>query len=68
MPYGGTYAGLDEIFGNYFANVLSNFEGFHAIPETYLDAKDHTAVIGKYVRHIKEKERFWCSFFTRLRN
>ena len=35
MPFGGTYVGLDEIFGNYFPNmlcqILMNFMQFHKI-------------------------------------
>lgn len=48
MPNGGRYVGKKEIFESYFPNMLSNFQEFHAIPEVFLDSKDHVIVIGKY--------------------
>ena len=57
MPHGGRYVGLKAIFDDYFANMLSNFEEFHAIPDTYLESKNHVIVIGKYKGiSIKKKE------------
>ncbi|MEX0861522.1 nuclear transport factor 2 family protein [Nitrosopumilus sp.] len=48
MPHGGKYVGLKAIFEDYFSNMLSNFEEFHAIPEEYIESKNHVTVIGKY--------------------
>jgi hypothetical protein len=48
MPHGGKYVGLKAIFEDYFPNMLSNFKEFHAIPDEYLESKDHVTVIGRY--------------------
>ena len=62
MPHGGRYVGLKAIFDDYFANMLSNFEEFHAIPGTYLDAKDHIIVIGRYEGISIKKKKFDVPF------
>ena len=48
MPHGGKYVGIKATFEDYFPNMLSNFEEFHAIPEEYIESKDNVTVIGKY--------------------
>ncbi|WP_048118846.1 nuclear transport factor 2 family protein [Nitrosopumilus adriaticus] len=48
MPNGGKYVGVKAVFEDYFPKMLSNFKEFHAIPEQFLDFKDHIMVIGKY--------------------
>jgi hypothetical protein len=48
MPNGGTYFGKQEVFEKYFPDMLSNFKEFHAIPEHFIDMKDHVMVNGKY--------------------
>ena len=62
MPHGGRYVGLKAIFEDYFANMLSNFEEFHAIPETYLESKNHMTVIGRYEGISIKKKRFNIPF------
>lgn len=48
MINGGKYIGKKDVFENYFPKMLSNFKEFHAIPEEFLDLKDHVTVIGRY--------------------
>lgn len=48
MPHGGKYVGIKAIFEDYFPNMLSNFEEFHAIPEEFLESKENVVVIGRY--------------------
>ena len=62
MPNGGKYVGVKQIFENYFPKMLSNFKEFHAIPETYLDAKDHIIVIGRYEGISIKKKKFDVPF------
>ncbi len=62
MPHGGKYVGLKAIFEDYFANMLSNFEEFHAIPETYLESKNHMVVIGRYKGISIKKKKFDVPF------
>ncbi|KAF6246414.1 ketosteroid isomerase [Nitrosopumilus sp. b3] len=56
MPNGGKYVGVKAVFEDYFPKMLSNFKEFHAIPEQFLDFKDHIMVIGKY-RGISIKDK-----------
>jgi ketosteroid isomerase-like protein len=62
MPYGGKYVGLKAIFEDYFPNMLSNFEEFHAIPDQYLESKDHVTVIGRYQGISKIGKKFDVPF------
>jgi len=62
MPNGGKYVGLDEIFNDYFANMLSNFDEFHAVPDKYLESKDHVTVIGRYQGFSKKDKKFDVPF------
>lgn len=62
MPHGGKYVGSDAIFNDYFANMLSNFKEFHAIPEEYLDSKNHVIVIGRYTGISKQEKEFDVPF------
>ena len=36
MPNGGKYVGREQVFDNYFPNMLKNFKEFHIIPENFL--------------------------------
>jgi ketosteroid isomerase-like protein len=62
MPHGGKYIGLKAIFEDYFPNMLSNFDKFHAIPQEYLESKDHVVVIGKYRGVSKINKKFDAPF------
>lgn len=48
MPDGGVFHGIEAVFEGYFPKMLSNFKEFYAIPESFLDMKDHVMVTGKY--------------------
>lgn len=62
MPHGGKYVGLKAIFEDYFPNMLSNFKEFHAIPDEYLESKDHVTVIGRYQGISKIGKKFDVPF------
>ncbi|AJM93112.1 nuclear transport factor 2 family protein [Nitrosopumilus piranensis] len=62
MPNGGTFHGIKEIFEEYFPKMLSNFKEFHAIPEQFLDFKDHVMVIGRYQGISKSDKQFDVQF------
>lgn len=62
MPHGGKYIGLKAIFGDYFPKMLSNFNEFHAIPQEYLESKDHVVVIGRYQGVSKAEKKFDVPF------
>ncbi len=62
MPHGGKYVGLEAIFDDYFANMLSNFNEFHAIPQEYIESKDQITVIGRYQGVSKKGKTFDVPF------
>jgi len=62
MPNEGNYIGKEEVFKNYFPNMLKNFKEFHAIPEQILDLKEHIMVTGKYVGISIKGKKFEVSF------
>jgi hypothetical protein len=62
MPCGGKYVGLKATFEDYFSNMLSNFEEFHAIPEEFIESKDHVIVIGRYIGISKNGKKFDVPF------
>ena len=50
FPYadGNPYCGPEAILGGVFARLGSEWDGFGAIPEEYLDAGDTVVVLGRY--------------------
>lgn len=62
MPNGGLFVGKDAVFKEYFPKMLSNFEEFHAIPESISDLKDHILVSGKYQGISKKGKSFETPF------
>lgn len=50
FPYadGNPYRGTEAILGGVFARLGSEWEGFAALPEEFLDAGDTIVVLGRY--------------------
>ncbi len=48
FPYGGTYIGPDAVLGGVFMRLGTEWEGFAAVPEEFIDAGDTVVVLGKY--------------------
>lgn len=50
FPYadGNPYRGAEAILGGVFARLGSEWDGFEAVPEEYLDAGDTIVVLGRY--------------------
>lgn len=50
FPYadGNPYCGPDAILGGVFARLASEWDGFAAVPEEFLDAGDAVVVLGRY--------------------
>ncbi|KEQ57051.1 ketosteroid isomerase protein [Marine Group I thaumarchaeote SCGC AAA799-E16] len=62
MPNGGIYVGIKSVFEDYFPKMLSNFKEFHALPERFLDFKDHVMVVGKYHGISNTNKEFTITF------
>ncbi|HEY4426245.1 MAG TPA: nuclear transport factor 2 family protein [Pyrinomonadaceae bacterium] len=48
FPYGGTYHGPKAVLEGVFMRLGSEWEGFAAIPEEFIDAGDTVVALGKY--------------------
>lgn len=48
FPYGGTYRGANSILENVFMKLGSEWEGFSAVPDEFLDAGDNIVALGTY--------------------
>ena len=48
FPYGGTYHGPKGVLEGVFMRLGSEWEGFAAVPDEFIDAGDTVVVLGKY--------------------
>jgi uncharacterized protein len=48
FPYGGTYHGPDAVLDGVFMRIGSEWDGFAAIPDEFIDAGETIVVLGKY--------------------
>jgi len=48
FPDSGTYSGIAEVFGIFYANVLKRFALFYGVPEVFIDSGDVVTVLGFY--------------------
>lgn len=48
FPYGGTYRGSDSVLNGVFMKLGTEWEGFAAVPDEFLDAGETVVVLGKY--------------------
>jgi ketosteroid isomerase-like protein len=47
-PYGGTYHGPKAVLEGVFMRLGSEWEGYAAVPDEFIDAGDTIVVLGKY--------------------
>lgn len=66
VPNGGTHVGKKAVFENYFPNLFSLFQEFHAITEEFLDSKDKVIVVGKYTGVTKKSRKRFESPFVHI--
>src|SRR4030095_3939968 len=48
FPYGGTYKGPNAVLEGVFMRLGTEWEGFAAVPEEFIDAGDTVVALGKY--------------------
>lgn len=48
FPYGGTYIGPNAVLENVFMRLGTEWDGFAAVPDEFIDAGDTVVVLGKY--------------------
>lgn len=48
FPYGGTYVGPNGVLEGVFMRLGTEWEGFAAVPDEFIDGGDAVVVLGKY--------------------
>ena len=48
FPYGGTYVGPQSVLEGVFMRLGTEWEGFAAVPDEFIDGGDTVVVLGKY--------------------
>ncbi|QQS47405.1 MAG: nuclear transport factor 2 family protein [Acidobacteriota bacterium] len=48
FPYGGTYTGPNAVLENVFMRLGTEWEGFSAVPHSFVDGGDTIVALGKY--------------------
>ena len=48
FPYGGTYKGPNAVLEGVFMRLGTEWDGFAAVPEEFIDAGDTVVALGKY--------------------
>ena len=48
FPYGGTYTGPDAVLSGVFMRLGSEWDGFSAVPEEFVDGGDTVVALGHY--------------------
>lgn len=48
FPYGGTYHGPRAVLEGVFMRLGSEWEGFAAVPDEFIDGRDTIVALGKY--------------------
>ena len=48
FPYGGTYIGPNAVLEGVFMRLGTEWEGFAAVPDEFIDGGDAVVVLGKY--------------------
>jgi hypothetical protein len=53
FPYGGTYDGPNAVLEGVFMRLGSEWDGFAAVPDEFIDAGDTIVVLGSVQRHLQ---------------
>lgn len=48
FPYGGTYTGPNDVLEGVFVRLGTEWDGFAAVPDEFIDAGDTIVVLGTY--------------------
>jgi ketosteroid isomerase-like protein len=48
FPYGGTYTGPDAVLAGVFMRLGTEWEGFAAVPDEFIDGGETVVALGKY--------------------
>jgi ketosteroid isomerase-like protein len=65
-PYGGTYNGPDAVLAGVFMRLGSEWDGFSAIPEEFIDAGNTIVVLGQYSGKYKDTGKSFKADFAHV--
>ena len=66
FPYGGTYHGPKGVLEGVFMRLGSEWEGFAAVPDEFIDAGDTVVVLGKYSGKYKKTGKSFQANFAHV--
>jgi len=66
FPYGGTYIGPDAVLEGVFMRLGTEWEGFAAVPDEFIDAGDAIVVLGKYSGKYKATGKSFQANFAHI--
>ena len=66
FPYGGTYVGPDAVLEGVFMRLGTEWEGFAAAPDEFIDGGDTVVALGKYSGKYKATGRSFQANFAHV--
>ena len=66
FPYGGTYNSPKAVLEGVFMRLGSEWEGFAAVPDEFIDAGDTVVVLGKYSGKYKATGKSFQANFAQV--
>jgi ketosteroid isomerase-like protein len=63
FPYGGVYVGLDNVLGDFFGRLFTDFDEFVANGSEFFESGDHVIALGNYSGRVRKSgKRFTARF------
>jgi ketosteroid isomerase-like protein len=66
FPYGGTYHGPKAVLEGVFMRLGSEWEGYAAVPDEFIDGGDTIVALGKYSGKYKKTGRSFQANFAHI--
>jgi ketosteroid isomerase-like protein len=66
FPYGGTYVGPEAVLTNVFAKLGSEWDGFSAVPHSFVSEGDTVVALGEYGGGYKATGRRFSAPFAHV--
>ena len=66
FPYGGTYTGPKAVLEGVFMRLGSEWNGFAAVPDEFIDAGDTVVALGKYSGTYKKTGKSFQANFAHV--
>jgi uncharacterized protein len=66
FPYAGTYSGPQAVLEGVFMRLGTEWEGFAAVPDEFIDGGDEVVALGKYSGTYKETGKSFRADFAHV--